>query len=138
MKRLGQWNITALVLVLVLAMLPFTNVSHAAKAVTEVEGGHLSTNFEDGTLQGWTPRTGNERLTVTQQEAHEGQSSMLVANRERSYHGPMLSMKDLLKRNQEYEIAAFVRLTQEPTTDQTLQLTTYKKQLPKAGTQSVA
>lgn len=29
MKRLGQWNITALVLVLVLAMLPFSNVSHA-------------------------------------------------------------------------------------------------------------
>ncbi|KAA8745630.1 hypothetical protein [Paenibacillus sp. UASWS1643] len=78
MKRLGQWNITALVLVLVLAMFPFSNVSHAAKAVTEVEGGHLSTNFEDGTLQGWTPRTGNERLTVTQQEAHEGQSSMLL------------------------------------------------------------
>ncbi|MDR6717158.1 endo-1,4-beta-xylanase [Paenibacillus sp. 2003] len=127
MKRLGQWNITALVLVLVLAMLPFSNVSHAAKAVTEVEGSHLSTNFEDGTLQGWTPRVGSENLTVTQQEAHEGQSSMLVSNRDRSYHGPMLSMKDLLERNQEYEITAYVRLTQEPTTDQTLQLTTYKK-----------
>ncbi|WP_339308076.1 carbohydrate binding domain-containing protein [Paenibacillus sp. FSL R5-0519] len=46
---------------------------------------------------------------------------------ERSYHGPMLSMKDLLERNQEYEITAYVRLTQEPTTDHTLQLTTCKK-----------
>ncbi|MBD8837041.1 carbohydrate binding domain-containing protein [Paenibacillus sp. CFBP 13594] len=53
--------------------------------------------FEDGTLQGWTARIGTKNLTVTEKEAHEGKSSMLVANRERSYHGPMFSMKELLQ-----------------------------------------
>ncbi|MCP1184540.1 endo-1,4-beta-xylanase [Paenibacillus sp. 1781tsa1] len=127
MKQLRQWNIGFLVLLLVLTTLPFANVSHAANEVTGTEAGQFSTNFEDGTLQGWTARIGTENLTVTEKEAHEGKSSMLVTNRERSYHGPMFSMKELLQRNQLYVITAYVKLTQEPATDQTLQLTAYKK-----------
>ncbi|PYE45439.1 endo-1,4-beta-xylanase [Paenibacillus barcinonensis] len=128
MKRLRQWNMAFLACLLVLTTLPLATVSHASNEVTASEAREpFRTHFEDGTLQGWAPRIGSERLTVTQKEAHEGHSSMLVTQRERSYHGPMLPLKEILKPNQPYEITAYVKLAAKPDTDQTLQLTAYKK-----------
>ncbi|PQP85119.1 hypothetical protein C0Q44_11705 [Paenibacillus sp. PCH8] len=139
MKTFGKWSSILLATMLVMTVIPFQQTAYAQKeeneqtialettAVSKQEVYGLNADFEDGTLQGWVPRIGSEKLTVSQQEVHEGKYSMLVANRERSYHGPMLPMKDLLKPNVTYEISVYVKLAEKPATDQTIQLTAYKK-----------
>ncbi|WP_440111507.1 endo-1,4-beta-xylanase [Paenibacillus sp. QZ-Y1] len=139
MKTLKKWGPTLLATMLLMTVIPFQQPAYAqekgaeqtiaseATTVSKQEVRDLNANFEDGTLQGWIPRIGNEKLTVSQQEAHEGKYSMLVANRERSYQGAMLPMKDVLKPNHTYEISVYVKLAEKPAADQTIQLTAYKK-----------
>lgn len=139
MNTLKKWSSTVLAATLVMTMLPVQQPVFAQEqqmektfnpgAATTVKknGSSLNADFEDGTLQGWVPRIGSEKLTVTQQEAHQGTYSMLVTNRERSYYGPSLPMKELLKPNTTYNISVYVRLTEKPAADQTIQLTAYKK-----------
>ncbi|CAI6076603.1 Endo-1,4-beta-xylanase A [Paenibacillus sp. JJ-100] len=141
MKTFKKWSSTVLAATLVIGMLPVQQPVFAQEQLTEQtsnpgsgsiatvkqNGNPLNADFEDGTLQGWLPRIGSEKLTVSQQAAHQGTYSMLVTNRERSFHGPMLPMKGLLKQNTTYNISVYVKLTEKPATDQTIQLTAYKK-----------
>ncbi|MGF6352364.1 endo-1,4-beta-xylanase [Paenibacillus sp. 4624] len=138
-KAFEKMSSTLLATMLVMTTVPFQQVAFAqeqqieqgassgAAAVSEQNLKVLHTDFEDGTLQGWLPRVGSESLTVSQQAAHQGTRSMLVSNRQRSFHGPMLKMKSLLKPNSTYNISFYVRLTEKPASDQTIQLTAYKK-----------
>lgn len=97
-------------------------------AEPDPEGGAgVSTDFEDGTLQQWLPRIGHETLLVSDAAAHGGKKSMLVEGRSRTYHGPMLALKDYLHKNTPYELKAYVRLKEEPASDVKLQMTVYKK-----------
>ncbi|MBB6020304.1 endo-1,4-beta-xylanase [Paenibacillus sp. JGP012] len=139
MNTFKKWSSTVLAATLVMTMLPVQQPVFAqeqqteqtfnpgAAATVKQNGSPFNADFEDGTLQGWVPRIGSEKLTVTQQAAHQGTYSMLVTNRERSYYGPSLPMKDLLKPNTTYNISVYVRLTEKPAADQTIQLTAYKK-----------
>ncbi|WP_366294178.1 endo-1,4-beta-xylanase [Paenibacillus sp. AN1007] len=142
MKTVKKWSSTLLAAALVMTTVPFQQTAFAQEQQTEqassTESSVSSTvskqnvnvlhaDFEDGTLQGWIPRIGSEKLTVSQQEAHQGTYSMLVSNRERSYYGPSLPLKGLLKPNKTYNISVYVKLTEKPASDQTIQLTAYKK-----------
>nr|WP_145406243.1 endo-1,4-beta-xylanase [Paenibacillus xylanexedens] len=139
MNTFKKWSSTVLAATLIMTMLPVQQPVFAQEQQTEQafnpgaattvkqNGSPFNADFEDGTLQGWVPRIGSEKLTVTQQAAHQGTYSMLVTNRERSYYGPSLPMKGLLKPNTTYNISVYVRLTEKPAADQTIQLTAYKK-----------
>ncbi|WP_434749954.1 endo-1,4-beta-xylanase [Paenibacillus amylolyticus] len=138
-KTFKKVSSTLLATMMVMTMVPFQQaafaqeqqieqgVSPGATAVSQPNLKVLNTDFEDGTLQGWLPRVGSESVTVSQQAAHQGTRSMLVSNRQRSFHGPMLKMKSLLKPNSTYNISFYVKLTEKPVADQTIQLTAYKK-----------
>ncbi|MDM5276266.1 endo-1,4-beta-xylanase [Paenibacillus silvae] len=139
MNTFKKWSSTVLASTLIMTMLPVQQPVFAQEQQTEQafnpgaattvkqNASPFNADFEDGTLQGWVPRIGSEKLTVTQQAAHQGTYSMLVTNRERSYYGPSLPMKGLLKPNTTYNISVYVRLTEKPAADQTIQLTAYKK-----------
>nr|WP_154983281.1 endo-1,4-beta-xylanase [Paenibacillus xylanexedens] len=138
-KVFKKMSSTLLATMLVMTTVPFQQAAFAqeqqieqgaSSGVAAVSGQNLKvlqTDFEDGTLQGWLQRVGSESLTVSEQAAHQGTRSMLVSNRQRSFHGPMLKMKGLLKPNSTYNISFYVRLTEKPASDQTIQLTAYKK-----------
>ncbi|MEK3716626.1 endo-1,4-beta-xylanase [Paenibacillus sp. FSL R7-0333] len=106
-------------------------ITAAAAEVPEGEEG-LRTDFEDGTLQGWKNRIGPESLSVSQDTANTGTRSMLVEGRERSFHGPSLSVKEHLRPGKSYQFSLYVRLKEKPEVDTSLQMTVYKK----AGSES--
>lgn len=106
-------------------------ISAAAVDIPDGEEG-LRTDFEDGTLQGWKNRIGRESLTVSQEAANTGTHSMLVEERQRSFYGPSLSVKEHLRPGKSYQISMAVRLKEKPEVDQSLQMTVYKK----AGSES--
>lgn len=85
----------------------------------------LATDFEDGTLQGWEKRIGDESLTVTGDVYRSGSFSMLVDGRERTYYGPMLNIKDRLLPEKDYQFTMYVRLKEQPQEDKTIQMTVY-------------
>ncbi|WP_249897374.1 endo-1,4-beta-xylanase [Paenibacillus sp. PK3_47] len=67
-------------------------------------------DFEDGTLQGWHPRGGGEKLTVTAEAAHESRYGLHVAGRTSGRDGPQLDITPLLKKGELYTLTAWVKL----------------------------
>ncbi|MEK3882982.1 endo-1,4-beta-xylanase [Paenibacillus sp. PL2-23] len=114
-----------LVIMILITMLAPQGLIDRAEANSAVE--RISTDFEDGTLQGWVKRIGDETLSVTNDVYNNGHSSMLVEGRQRTYYGPKLDLKDRLLPNKDYQISMYVRLKEEPQENQTLQLTVYNK-----------
>lgn len=84
-------------------------------------------DFEDGTLQGWYGRGGDEKLTVTAEAAHESSYGLHVAGRTAGWNGPQLDITPLLKKGELYTLTAWVRLpagTPEASVALTVQRTT--------------
>ena len=74
-------------------------------------------DFEDGTLQGWTPRGGGVILTNTTEAASTGARSLKTTGRTAGFHGPSLNLLGTLSRGTIYQITASVRLVGGQTAD---------------------
>lgn len=70
----------------------------------------MSTNFEDGGLDGWSSRTGQSTLTNTTAEAHTGSHSLLVTGRVANYDGPQINVSNKMYNGSKYNISAWIML----------------------------
>src|SRR5690625_3315949 len=68
------------------------------------------TDFEDGTTQGWEPRGENEKLTVVDETAKNGNHSLLVENRQASSDAAIIEFLDKIHPGNEYNISLWVKL----------------------------
>ncbi|WP_223192809.1 endo-1,4-beta-xylanase [Paenibacillus sedimenti] len=80
----------------------------------------LSSDFEDGTSQGWTPR-GSVSLTVNSNEKQGGDSSLHVDNRQATWHGASHDLTGSLNSGQKVHVSAWVMFNNGPA-EQTLSL----------------
>ncbi|WP_042203968.1 endo-1,4-beta-xylanase [Paenibacillus camerounensis] len=80
--------------------------------------------FEDQTGGGFTGRSGNETLTVTDEANHtaDGSYALKVEGRTSTWHGPALRVEKYVDKGSEYTISAWVKLI-DPASSQ-LQLST--------------
>lgn len=80
--------------------------------------------FEDQTTGGFTGRSGNETLTVTNEANHTntGSYALKVEGRTSTWHGPALRVEQYVDKGHEYKVSAWVKLI-EPASSQ-LQLST--------------
>lgn len=69
----------------------------------------LSTDFETGTAQGWSPRAAAS-LTATTDVAHGGAGSLAVTNRSDTWDGPAISVLGKMAKGSKYTLSAWVRL----------------------------
>jgi endo-1,4-beta-xylanase len=78
----------------------------------------IENDFEDGTLQGWTPRGGGVVLTNSTEAAFAGARSLKTTGRSAGFHGPSLNVFSRLTRGATYRMTASVRLVagEAPTT----------------------
>ncbi len=89
----------------------FTISGAAASGCTNPpDNSGFSSDFEDGTAQGWGPRIGRETVTVTNADAHSGNYSMLVTGRQAFYDGLAHDATGKLCNGSQYWIEAWVKL----------------------------
>jgi endo-1,4-beta-xylanase len=81
----------------------------------------LSTNFEDGGLDGWSSRAGAS-LANTTADAHGGTHSLLVTNRTAAFDGPQISVSDKMYNGSEYSLSVWVKLAPSATQSDTLRV----------------
>src|SRR5216683_4061895 len=70
----------------------------------------IHTDFEDGALDGWTPRIGEEILTVTSADEHSGSFSLLITNRQRTYSGPSIDATGKMCNGSRYRLSLWAKL----------------------------
>jgi len=81
----------------------------------------LSTNFEDGGLDGWSSRAG-ATLTNTTADAHSGTHSLLVTGRTAAYDGPQINVSDKMYNGSQYTVSVWVKLAPTATQADTLRV----------------
>ncbi|MEU4423010.1 endo-1,4-beta-xylanase [Actinoplanes sp. NPDC024001] len=69
----------------------------------------VTSDFEDGTVQGWTGRSA-ETLAVSTAVAHSGTGSLEVTGRTASWQGPSLDVLGVFEKGTAYTISAWVRM----------------------------
>ncbi|MDQ2087714.1 endo-1,4-beta-xylanase [Herbivorax sp. ANBcel31] len=76
----------------------------------------LSTDFEDGTEQGWRARIGSENIEVTDEDSYSGEYSLFVTDREETYEGPTIYALDRMERGGNHNISVWIKLasSEEP------------------------
>ncbi len=84
----------------------------------------LSTDFEDGSTQGWGPR-GPVTLTNTTEIAHGGARSLKVTGRTSNWNGPSIDMTGQMTKGTLYQVTAWVRLVAGQAAD-TLKISTQR------------
>ena len=70
----------------------------------------ITSTFEDGTLDGWSSRTGSSTLTNSTAAAHSGTHSLLVTGRVANYDGPQINVSNKMYVGSTYNISAWVML----------------------------
>lgn len=71
----------------------------------------ITTTFETGSAEGWTPRIGDETLTVTSGVAHSGNYSLEVSGRKHPYDGAKISVANKMYNGSQYRVAVWAMLT---------------------------
>ncbi|WP_058300886.1 endo-1,4-beta-xylanase [Gorillibacterium timonense] len=100
-------SMKALLLFLILCLsIPFVSLSPAHAENTLL----LSTDFEDGTTQGWAGRGGVELLSADPAAAHSGTAGLVVAGRTKTWHGPTLDVTTQMSVGQTYVFSGWVKL----------------------------
>ncbi|MBD2867052.1 endo-1,4-beta-xylanase [Paenibacillus arenilitoris] len=103
----ARWNrMLSFILAGILVMTSVTIAPYAANA----DESSLSSDFEDGTVQGWSGRGGTETLSVAEDIANTGSRSLKVEGRTSGWHGPQLSLSSYMQTGQNYALSAWVRL----------------------------
>src|SRR5581483_4585739 len=70
----------------------------------------ITTTFEDGGLDGWHPRIGDETLTATTAEAHNGVYSLFVTGRQHPYDWPAINVANKMYNGSQYQVRVWARL----------------------------
>ena len=70
----------------------------------------ISTNFEDGNLDGWSARGSGVTVANTTAEAHSGTSSLLTTGRTQNFMGPSISVANKMYVGSQYSISVWVKL----------------------------
>lgn len=104
---IARWN--SIMSLILAVMLVITSIAVAPREAN-AEGESLSSDFEDGTVQGWSGRGGTETLSVANDLANSGTSSLKVEGRTSGWHGPQLSLSSYMQTGQNYALSAWVRL----------------------------
>jgi endo-1,4-beta-xylanase len=81
----------------------------------------ISTNFEDGGLDGWSSRAG-ATLANSTADAHSGAHSLLTTGRTHAYDGPQISVSNKMYNGSQYEISVWVKLGPTATADDTIRV----------------
>lgn len=81
----------------------------------------ISTNFEDGTLEGWSSRAGCA-LTNTTADAHSGTHSLLITGRTHAYDGPQISVNNKMYNGSTYAVSVWVKLGPTATAADTIRV----------------
>lgn len=110
MKKQGLKRSLAgvLAIALMLASLSLSMLPNRAEA--EASAVKLATDFEDGTVQGWHGRGGNEVLAATGAAAHTGTYGLQVTGRSQSWNGPQLDVTSIMTEGKTYVLTAWVKL----------------------------
>lgn len=95
----------ALVLAAAAAVLPSAPAAAAEDDPVPV----VSSTFEDGTTQGWSPR-GGETVAASDAVAHGGSGSLAVTDRTGTWQGPVLPVTDLFTPGTAYTVTVWMRL----------------------------
>ncbi len=69
----------------------------------------LTSDFEDGSTQGWTPR-GGATVAPSGTVAHGGTGSLAVTGRTATWQGPSLDVLGTVEKGTQYTVSAWVRL----------------------------
>lgn len=69
----------------------------------------LSSDFEDGTTQGWGAR-GAETVAVTEDDAHGGAYSLLASGRTDAWNGPARAITSVTQVGVTYQVEAWLKL----------------------------
>jgi endo-1,4-beta-xylanase len=70
----------------------------------------ITSTFEDGSLDGWSSRTGSSTLTNSTAAAHTGTHSLLTTGRVANYDGPQISVNNKMYSGSEYNISGWIML----------------------------
>ncbi len=81
----------------------------------------ITTDFEDGGLDGWSSRAGCT-LTNTIADAHTGAHSLLITGRTHAYDGPQISVSNKMYNGSQYSIIVWVKLGPSATAADTLRV----------------
>lgn len=76
----------------------------------------VTSDFEDGTTQGWFGR-GSAQVAVSSSQARTGDASLLTTDRADTWQGPAHDLRDVMRAGVTYEIEAYVRLADAPSAD---------------------
>jgi endo-1,4-beta-xylanase len=85
-------------------------LSPAPPSPSQQDNSGISTTFEDGSLDGWSSRTGSSTLTNTTVEAHSGTRSLLVTGRTANYDGPQINVSNKMYNGSVYNTSVWVML----------------------------
>ncbi|CAM4464905.1 endo-1,4-beta-xylanase [Paenibacillus tarimensis] len=110
MLRSKTLQVVAAGLLLVSLLLPMGG--QLASEVKAAEGDAFTYTFDDGTVQGWSPR-GGVTLSATSESAVSGVYSLKTTGRTAAWNGPSLNVKSLLQPGASYEISASVKLPEK-------------------------
>ncbi len=94
----------------------------------------LTSDFEDGTAQGWISR-GTAVLTPTMEAAHGGAWSLKVTGRTASWNGPSIDLTGKVVKGTLYQVTAWVRLVSGQPAD-TVKITMQRTLGPGSACQS--
>ena len=81
----------------------------------------ISTNFEDGGVDGWNSRAGSA-LANSAADAHGGTHSLLTTNRVAAFDGPQISVNNKMYNGSQYSISVWVKLAPSATQNDTLRV----------------
>ncbi|WP_336790430.1 endo-1,4-beta-xylanase [Paenibacillus sp. MMO-177] len=97
-----------LAIALMMASMSLTMLPKQAEA--EASTVKVVTDFEDGTVQGWHGRGGNEVLAASGAAAHTGTYGLQVTGRSQSWNGPQLDVTSIMTEGKTYALSAWVKL----------------------------
>jgi len=81
----------------------------------------ISTNFEDGALDGWSSRAGSV-VGNTTADAHGGTHSLLTTNRVAAFDGPQISVSNKMYNGSQYSVSVWVKLGPSATQNDTVRV----------------
>lgn len=84
-------------------------------------------DFENGDLQGWTPRGQGVLISPVTAAAQSGAASLMTTNRTANWHGPSLNVNSIFKKGGVYMITGYVKLAAVPSTPSAIKFTVEQK-----------
>jgi endo-1,4-beta-xylanase len=101
----------------------FTVSSVSGGCTTPPDNSGLFSDFEDGTLQGWSTRFNLNMVTNTTADAHTGSRSLIVTGRTANFEGPARDITGKMCNGSQYWLEVWVKMAPgQPTTSVNLSL----------------